>query len=152
MLSKRVKYALKAILYLAEREGRGPVLISEIAEKEKIPQKFLELILLDLKNAGLLRSKKGKGGGYFLARKASDLDLGAVLRTLEGPLAPVPCVSVTAYRPCEECLDEDTCGIKLVMKEVRDAIAGILDHVTFAEVLERVRKAKSEEAELMYYI
>lgn len=111
------------------REPQGePVGIAELAAKEGIPKKFLELILLELKNLGLLQSKKGKGGGYFLGKPPRDITLGHVVRVLDGPLAPVPCVSQTAYRKCDDCADESTCGIRLVMKDVRDAIAGILDY------------------------
>lgn len=153
MLTKRTKYALQALFHLAEKQGQGPVLISQIAEKEHIPQKFLELILLDLKNAGVLKSKKGKGGGYLLAKTPAQLTLGKVLRVLDGPLAPVPCVSETAYAKCEECPDEATCGIRLVMKEVRDAIAGVLDSTSFLGVMGRIREAKqAKERASMYYI
>jgi len=137
MLSHKSKYALKAMIVLAREYGRGPVLISEIASREDIPRKFLELILLELRNRGLLHSKKGKGGGYFLARAAAEITVGEILRDIEGPLALIPCVSQTAYRRCEECLDEQTCGIRMVMKDVRDATARILDSTTLADVLSR---------------
>lgn len=145
MLSKRAKYGLKALLALAE-SGHRPQRIADIAEREAIPKKFLELILLDLRNAGLLRSKKGAGGGYALARPADLVYLGEVVRLLDGPLAPLPCVSMTAYRRCDECADERTCGIRLVMKEVRDAIAGILDRTSLADVLRRVAEARATAA------
>jgi Rrf2 family protein len=96
------------------------------------PKKFLEAILLELKRHGLLHSKKGKGGGYFLGRKPTEITVGQVIRVLDGPLALTPCVSQTAYRKCDECLDEKTCGVRLAMKEVRDATAEILDHTTLA--------------------
>ena len=134
MLSRKSKYALKAMLLLARESARGPILVAEVAARERIPKKFLELILLDLKHHGFLQSKKGKGGGYSLGRPASEITIGAILRLLDGPLAAVPCVSQSAYRPCEECVDEATCGIRLVMKEVRDATAQILDNVTLAQV------------------
>lgn len=137
MLSHKSKYALKAMIVLAREYGRGPVLISEIASREDIPRKFLELILLELRNRGLLHSKKGKGGGYFLGRAPAEITVGEILRDIEGPLALIPCVSQTAYRRCEECLDEQTCGIRLVMKDVRDATARILDSTTLADVLMR---------------
>lgn len=137
MLSRKTKYALKAALYLARNHGNGPVLIADLAQAEGIPQKFLELILLELKNLGLLRSKRGRGGGYVLARSPKEITFGQIVRRIEGPLAPVPCVSQVAYRPCEECLDEEKCGIRLVMKDVRDAIAGIMDNTTLADVLAR---------------
>jgi Rrf2 family protein len=138
MLSKKTKYGLKALLLLARESHRGPVLVSELAERERIPKKFLELILLELKHHGILQSKKGKGGGYFLGRPPSDISLGAIIRLLDGPLAAIPCVSQTAYMKCAECVDEKSCGVRLVMKEVRDATANILDGVTLEQVNEDV--------------
>ncbi len=133
MLTKKSKYGLKAVLYLAAQDaGRGPVLVSELAESQRIPKKFLESILLDLKRFGLLQSKKGKGGGYFLSRPPEQVTVGQVVRALGGPLALVPCVSQTAYARCEECVDEETCGVRKAMKEVRDATAQILDNTTLA--------------------
>jgi Rrf2 family protein len=140
MISHKSKYALKAALVLAQEYGRGPVLISEIANREGIPRKFLELILLELRNRGILQSKKGKGGGYFLGRTPDEITLGEILRDIEGPLAPIPCVSHTAYMRCQECRDERTCGIRMVMKDVRDATARILDSTTLADVLNRVER------------
>jgi Rrf2 family protein len=137
MISKKTKYGLQALLILAREYGRGPILIAELAERDRIPKKFLESILLQLKNAGILGSRKGKGGGYFLARDPSQITMGRAVRVLEGPLAPVPCVSETAYQKCQECDDEASCGIRLVMKDVRDAIADILDHTTLQEVVAR---------------
>jgi Rrf2 family protein len=142
MLTRKSKYGLKAMLELAEEVDRGPVLISELAERQKLPKKFLEAILLELKRHGLLHSKKGKGGGYFLGRKPTDITVGQVIRVLDGPLALTPCVSVTAYRKCDECLDEKTCGVRLAMKEVRDATAEILDHTTLAGLNAQVAKVK----------
>jgi Rrf2 family protein len=143
MLSKKAKYALQAMILLAQESDCGPVLISDLARKGKIPKKFLELILLELKNHGLLRSKKGRGGGYALGRPSEKITMGEVIRIIDGPLAPVPCVSKMAYGRCGECLDERTCGIRLVMKDVRDGIAGILDNTTFAGVLKRIHKAQT---------
>ena len=137
-LSKKSKYGLKAAVLLARRFDQGPVLISDIAKDEGIPKKFLELILLELKNKGILQSRKGRGGGYYLSRAPARVNVGEVVRALGGPLAPVACVSQTAYAPCEDCSDESTCGVRIVMKEVRDAIAGILDRTSLAEVVERV--------------
>src|SRR5271169_757849 len=107
MLSKKAKYALKALLTLADEYGKGPQLISNIAGRDGIPRKFLELI-----NQGILQSKKGKGGGYSLNRPASSIMVGHIVRLIDGPLAPLPCVSKTAYRKCDECHDERTCGIR----------------------------------------
>lgn len=152
MLSHKSKYALKALLVLSEQYGNGPLLISDIAEREHIPKRFLELILLELKNHGILRSKKGKGGGYLLSKPPTQLSVGHVLRMLEGPLALLPCVSKTAYEKCEECHDEKTCGIRMLMKEVRDATATILDSTTFADVLKRARMNAKGERVLMFSI
>jgi len=152
MLSHKSKYALKAMLALSQEYGKGPLLISEIAAREKIPRRFLELILLELKNGGVLRSKKGKGGGYMLSAPPSRVSVGHVLRMLEGPLAPLPCVSKTAYEKCEECVDEKTCGVRLLMKEVRDATAAILDSTSFEDVLRRSQAAGNRPRPLMYSI
>ena len=135
MISKKTKYALNALIYLARHHQEGPVLISAIAQSERIPQKFLEQILLDLKNNGILQSKRGKGGGYFLGRPAQEIMLGKVIRIFDGPLAPVSCVSQTAYRKCEECRDDACCGIRMVMKDVREAISNILDKTSLADSL-----------------
>ena len=144
MLSKKSKYGLKALLVLAQEAGRGPILVADLAAREALPKKFLEAILLDLKRHRVVESKKGKGGGYFLRRNPSDVTFGEVIRALDGPLAAVPCVSQTAYMPCAECLDEQTCGVRLAMKKVRDATARILDHTTLADVNAHVsRKARS---------
>ncbi|ABB32136.1 transcriptional regulator, BadM/Rrf2 family [Geobacter metallireducens RCH3] len=151
MISKKTKYALKALLYLAREYDRGPILIADLAREERIPKKFLELILLALKNAGVLQSKKGKGGGYYLAHPPREITMGKVIRTLEGPLAPVPCVSETAYARCEECDDEWSCGIRLVMKDVRDAMAQILDNATLAAVLERIEQEKQKKDGALFY-
>jgi Rrf2 family protein len=134
VLSRKSKYGLKALLALAQKEGLGPVLVSDLAERDAIPKKFLEAILHELKRHGVVQSKKGKGGGYFLRRRPADVTFGEVIRVLEGPLAAVPCVSKTAYMKCTECVDEQTCGVRLAMKEVRDATARILDHTTLADV------------------
>jgi Rrf2 family protein len=137
MLSSKAKYGLKAMVHLAQREGLGPVLIADIAEAERIPKKFLDAILLEIKNQGLLASKKGKGGGYVLARPAARIAVADILRILDGPLAPVPCVSHSAYRRCDDCADEAACAIRAVMQEVRDAIAAILDNTTLADMAAR---------------
>lgn len=140
MLTKKTLYGLKAVLYLAQRP-KDAVLISDISKDEKIPKKFLESILLELKNKGFLYSKKGKGGGYFLAHSTLQTSLGTLIRVLDGPLAPVPCVSQTAYRPCEECVSESLCGIRMVMKDVRDAMSNILDFVKVEDIVKKVEAA-----------
>lgn len=152
MLRNKTKYALKALQVLAKEYGQGPVLISEIARRERISPKFLELILLELKNQGILQSKKGKGGGYFLARPPHAVSVGQVVRVMEGPLAPLPCVSRTSYMRCAECRDERTCGIRIVMKDVRDATAKILDSTTLADVLKRVEAVVQGKEGISYAI
>ena len=152
MLAQKSKYALRALLVLAKEYGQGPVLISDIAHREALPHKFLELILLELRNHGILGSKKGKGGGYFLARRPELVHLGEVLRVLEGPLALLPCVSKSAYVRCAECRDERTCGIRMVMKDVRDATARILDQTSLADILKRVELAVEGKDALNYAI
>jgi Rrf2 family protein len=141
MLSKKSKYAIKALLALAEDTSDEPVRISDLAKQEQIPAKFLEAILLSLRNAGLLQSRKGKGGGYRLARDARQITVGQVVRLFDGPLAPVPCASQTAYVACDDCEDEATCGVRLAMKEVRDATAKILDHTSIASLVRRRQRA-----------
>src|SRR5262245_13047961 len=126
-LSKRTQYSLRALYALAREYGHGPVLISHMAEQETIPKKFLDQILLSLKGLGLVASKKGKGGGYFLVKPPDQITLASVIRMIEGPIAPLPCASETRFRKCDECPDIETCGTRMVMKEVRDAMAAILE-------------------------
>ena len=152
MLTQKSKYALKALSVLAKEYGQGPVLISDIAHRESIPHKFLELILLEMKNHGWLHSKKGKGGGYFLAREPRAISIGQVVRALDGPIAPLPCVSKTAYMRCRECRDERTCGIRIVMQEVRDATAKILDSTTLEDMLKRVQSVVTSKESLSFSI
>jgi Rrf2 family protein len=148
-LSKRGEYGLRAMIDLATWEPQsGVVQIKEIAEREHIPAKFLEQILLTLKNAGLLQSKMGMGGGYHLARPADQISLGHIVRVLDGPLAPLRCVSQMAYEPCG-CPDEQTCGLRMVMGDVRNAIAGVLDCTTLADVTHRVEMARSGPADII---
>jgi Rrf2 family protein len=134
-ISKRTQYGLKAMLALGKRYRQKPVLIATLSKEELIPLKFLEVILLDLKRHGLLESKKGKGGGYLLSRPPSTITLGSVIRMIEGPLAPLPCASETAFRACSECKDIETCGIRIVMRQVRDAMVSVLDKTTLADLL-----------------
>jgi Rrf2 family protein len=140
MLSHKSKYALKAMVALSRDYGKGPILINEVAEREHIPRRFLELILLELRNQGVLRSKKGKGGGYMLSRPPSQISVGQVIRMLEGPIALLPCVSKTAYERCEDCDDEKSCAVRLLTKDVREATAAIFDSTSFADLIERSRK------------
>ncbi len=143
-LSKRGEYGLRAMIMLAKPGPDGhpqTVQIREISQQEQIPSKFLEQILLALKNAGLLHSKMGVGGGYHLAKPASEISLGSIIRVLDGPLAPVKCVSQMAYEPCG-CPDEETCGLRLVMADVRNAISALLDGTSLADVTQRVESVK----------
>jgi Rrf2 family protein len=135
MLSHKAKYGLKATFYLAKYYDKGPVLISDLAQAEYIPKKFLEHILLELKKHGILYSRMGKGGGYHLSKSPDKIFLGQIIRVLDGPLAPVPCVSKSAYVRCIECKDERTCEIRKVMKHVRDATAKILDNTSIADAM-----------------
>lgn len=147
-LSKRGEYGLRAMIVLATPgpDGTPPVVqIREIAQREQMPAKFLEQILLSLKNAGLLHSKMGVGGGYHLARPPAEISLGQIVRVLDGPLAPVKCVSQMAYEPCG-CPDEETCGLRLVMSDVRNAISNLLDGTSLADVAKRVRRAHKVSA------
>jgi Rrf2 family protein len=141
MLSKRAKYAIKALLALAEHGREEPMRIADLAREEHIPAKFLELILLVLKHQGVLQSRKGKGGGYLLARDPKDIYLGQVVRMFDGPLAPVPCASQTAYVPCADCPNEAVCGVHLAMKAVRDATARVLDGTSLASLQGQVEQA-----------
>lgn len=148
-LSKRGEYGLRAMILLSESDENGqPVKkqIKEIVARERIPSKFLEQILLALKNAGILHSKIGVGGGYYLARPADKITLGQIIRILDGPIAPVKCVSQMAYEPCD-CPDENTCGLRMVMFDVRAAISDVLDQTTLADVNRRVREKRTSLAE-----
>lgn len=143
-LSKRGEYGLRAMINLANAEKHSPgemVQIKDISMQEKIPAKYLEQILLALKNAGLLQSRMGIGGGYYLARPAKEINLGQIIRVLDGPLAPIRCVSQMAYESCG-CPDERTCGLRMVMGDVRNAIADILENTSLADVTERVEAAQ----------
>ena len=134
MLSKKSQYAFRALLYLAERYEQGPVLISEIARKKKIPLKFLESILLELRKAGYLESKKGKGGGYLLSASPDAITLAEIIRIVNGPIAMLPCVSLHFYERCKNC-DELHCGLHDVMEDVRDASLRILERKTLKDLL-----------------
>lgn len=135
MLSKKTKYALHALTYLGSFREHKTVLIQEIAEEYGISHKFLENILLELKKAGYLGSKKGKGGGYYLIKNPKDIPLSRVIRLLDGPIALLPCVSLNYYEPCAECKDEVSCGIHKVMIQVRDETLNILENKTLEDIL-----------------
>jgi Rrf2 family protein len=134
MLTRKGKYGLKAAVYLAGLHPGQSALVADIAEANLIPKKFLDAILGELRNTGILHSKKGKGGGYMLARPASKIFVGEIVRTLDGPLAPIGCASRTFYQPCDDCADQTTCSVRLMMIEVRDALANVLDHRTLADM------------------
>lgn len=145
VISKKTKYGLRALYALARNYGKGPMLVGAIAEGEAIPKKFLELILLILKANGIVDSKPGRGGGYQLTKSPELVTLGSVVRMMEGPLAPLPCASESAYRPCPECVDVRFCGTRLVMRQVRDATAAILDQTTLASICHRIDLLKAAE-------
>jgi len=133
MLSKKAQYAFRALTMLVDKFNEGPVLISEIAEQKNIPLKFLEFILLELRKAGILESKKGKGGGYYLRDHPSKTTVANVIRIVDGPIAMLPCVSLYFYKHCENC-DEHNCGLHDIMEGVRDAALGILENRTLQDL------------------
>ncbi len=135
MLSKKTKYALHALTYLGKHRDEKTILIHDIAEEYGISHKFLENILLELKKAGFLGSKKGKGGGYYLIKEPQDIPLSKVIRLLDGPIAMLPCVSLNYYEPCAECKSETECGINKVMIQVRDETLNILENKTLQDIL-----------------
>ncbi len=132
MLSQKARYALRAMLHLAQKSRSEPTMIGDIAEFESVPKKFLELILLDLKKRGLVHSVRGRHGGYVLGRAPEEISFAEIIRVIDGPLALAPCASRTAYRRCEDCVDEVTCAIRRALIEVRDATADVLEHTTLA--------------------
>lgn len=149
-LSKKGEYALRALIDLAMNADRGVAQAHDIARHENIPIKFLEQILLSLKNAGLLQSRRGVGGGYVLARPPDQITLGEVIRLLEGPIAPIGCASQTAPERCS-CPDESICGLRSVMLDVRNAISDIVDQITLADVCERTKELQNQKAEVLTY-
>jgi Rrf2 family protein len=152
MLSKKAKYAIRAMLHLARRRATGPILVKEIAAQERIPQKFLEGILGELTGAGFLLSKTGKGGGYSLRLPPAQITLGRLMRQIDGPLAPIPCVSQMAYAPCADCPDEKICLVRMVMKQVRDATAQILDKLTLEQMLQQEEQLSKAAGVLDFHI
>lgn len=137
MLSKKTRYALKALVVLGKNFSQAPLQISRIASEENIPKKFLEQILLDLRNAGLLFSKKGAGGGYGLIKDPAEIYLVQVLRLTGGPVALLPCVSINFYQKCDECINEGTCGVRDVFMDVRNATLKVLSETSIADIIER---------------
>ena len=148
MLSKKTKYAIHALLYLAREKKRGPILISEISESENIPKKFLEAILLDLRKAGILESKMGKGGGYYLNKKTSEVNLAEIVRLFDGAIALVPCATHQFYKKCDVCKDEVTCGIRHTMKDVRDATVEKLKTSTLQGILNQEKKLQGKKKKI----
>ncbi|GEO84224.1 MULTISPECIES: RrF2 family transcriptional regulator [Alphaproteobacteria] len=135
MISQKAKYALRALSVLARAEAGEPLQISDIADRQKIPKKFLEQILLDLKRNGMVTSRRGKQGGYLLLRPAGDITYGEVLRLIDGPIAPLPCLSITAYRRCEDCAGESDCEVRHVFARVADETRAVLFSTTIADAL-----------------
>jgi Rrf2 family protein len=134
MLSKKAQYAFRALTHLVDRYEQGPVLISEIARKKRIPLKFLENILLELKRSGILESKKGKGGGYFIKNDPAKTTIATVIRVVDGPIAMLPCVSLYFYKKCKNC-DELNCGLHGIMENVRDATLNVLEGRTLKDLV-----------------
>jgi Rrf2 family protein len=137
MISMRTKYAIKALLALSEHPGDAPMRIVDLARAEQIPHKFLEAILLLLRNEGILHSRKGKGGGYVLSRDPATIYLGQIVRLFDGPLAPLPCASQRFVSRCSDCADENACRVRLLMREVREATAKVLDGTSLASLRDR---------------
>lgn len=151
MITMKTKYALKALCRLALAQPGERILIADIAEQEGIPRKFLELILAELKQHGILQSRKGRGGGYTLAKNADTITVAAVLRVLDGPIAPVPCLSRTAYQRCAECRDEVSCGVRLVLREAHAASVQVLENTTLADMVTRVADAGRTSLPILKY-
>lgn len=145
MISKKSKYALNALLHLARKNGEGPVLISTISDEEHIPQKFLEAILLELKNGGILGSKKGKGGGYYLRREPQDVNVADVLRLFDGAIALLPCVTFRFYERCEECKDEEVCSIREAFLKVRNESVRIFKNHTLQSLMDRESELQAKK-------
>jgi Rrf2 family protein len=136
MISQKARYALRAVVALAKSQGSGNVMvISDIATREHIPKKFLELILLDLKHHGIVDSRRGKAGGYFLSRAATEITFGEILRIIDGPIALLPCLSIIAYRRCEDCADETKCEVRRVFARVAETSRGVLDNTSIADAI-----------------
>ena len=140
MLSQKGRYALHALIVLAQHDGEDPMMIADIAEEAGVPRKFLEQILLELRKRGILRSLRGRAGGYALAKAPKDISFADIIRVTDGPLALAPCVSVTAYHRCEDCEDEKTCAIRRVLLEARDATAAVLESKTLESAVKSRRR------------
>ena len=148
MISKKTKYAINALVYLAKMPAKQPILISDIAEHENIPKKFLETILLDMRNAGYLNSKKGKGGGYYLIKDPKDVNLAEVIRYFDGAIGMLPCVTHKYYEKCDECTDENTCGIRHTFLAIRNETVELLKKSTLQQIIEMendLKKTKNDK-------
>lgn len=142
MLSQKARYALHALLVLAQHDSEEPMMIADIAEDAHVPRKFLEQILLALKKRGIVRSLRGRQGGYLLGRSPQEISFADIIRETDGPLALSPCVSTTAYHKCDDCEDEATCAIRKVLLAARDATAEVLESRTLASALTSQRRAR----------
>jgi Rrf2 family protein len=149
VLTNKGKYGLKAMVHLAGLEPGRPALVADIAGANLIPKKFLDAILGELRTAGLVHSKKGRGGGYVLAKSASQIMVGEIVRALDGPLAPIACASKSYYRRCDDCPTEGACAVRLMMLEARNAVAAVFDNRSLAAMR---ALAEIDEGSLMYYI
>jgi Rrf2 family protein len=143
MLSQKARYALHALIVLANHGGGEPMMIADIAERAAVPRKFLEQILLGLKKRGIVQSMRGRAGGYRLGRPAKEITFADIIRETDGPLALSPCVSVTAYHRCPDCVDEATCAIRKVLLAARDATAQVLESRTLAQAISSARRARA---------
>lgn len=152
MLTMKAKYALRALGRFVEAGPDEKLSMADVAEREGIPRKFLELILRDLRQNGLLESTKGRRGGYRLRRGAEAVSVASVMRMIDGPLAPVPCLSQTAYARCNGCPDEARCGIRLVLRDAHEATLRILENTTLADVAQRTREARELDKPVRYFI
>lgn len=141
MISQKAKYALRALIALAKAGEGAAMSIAEIAETQNIPKKFLEQILLEMKRDGILFSQRGKNGGYSMLRAPKEITFGRVLRLIDGPVAPLPCLSKIAYRRCDDCQSEQECELRFVFNDVAIATRAILDHATIADAIRNARKA-----------
>lgn len=151
MLTMKTRYALKALGILSERGAGQATLSSEISEREGIPHKFLEAILRELRQHGMLQAQRGPGGGYRLSKPPEQIALADVIRVLDGPLAPVPCLSRTAYERCSECRSERACGVRLVLKDLHEATARILETTTLADLVQRMHEASEGDSRNLRY-
>lgn len=146
MITRKAKYALKALLALARAPGGGPCSIRDIAARETIPQSFLEQILIELRRAGLVASRRGKDGGYLLAAPPEAIGLGKVLRLIDGPVAPLPCLSRTAYHRCADCADEGACTVRRIFADMHEATVAVMDSTTLADALAPPKESAAPSA------